>query len=77
MSNIIEEELVKTEVFLSIALNKRLYELKPSDYNIELPIKLKNDETKLKNCSQGVWKFNGKNRALLKKNKQLCKFIRL
>jgi hypothetical protein len=55
----LDEEQVRADCFLSIALDKEVYELTEADYNMKLPIKLLNENTKLTNCSPGVWKFTG------------------
>jgi hypothetical protein len=60
LSNIIEEELLKPETFLMLALKKRRFEVKPIDFTLDIPLKLHNDTTRLKSCSPGVWKFTGK-----------------
>jgi hypothetical protein len=52
-----DEELVNANNFLSIILNKQIFDLKESDYKLKLPLRLKNENTKLNSCTAGVWKF--------------------
>jgi hypothetical protein len=59
LSNLAEEEIVSVECVLSIILKKSVNELKELDFEIELPIKLRNLQSKLPNCSPGFWKFTG------------------
>ena len=59
MSNIIEEELLEPETFVLLALNKRRFEVEINDFDLKLPLELRNTMTKLKSCSPGVWRFTG------------------
>ena len=57
-SGIIEDEIISPESFLSIVLNKPVFSLTPNDYvGLKLPIRFLNSNTKLKECTSGVWRF--------------------
>ena len=67
LSGLIEEELVKKENFLSIVLDKSVFDLAENDFTLDMCVKLSSKDCKLKNCSPGVWKFTGKLCAIIKK----------
>ncbi|RNA18150.1 putative methyltransferase TARBP1 [Brachionus plicatilis] len=58
LSGLIEEELVKKENFLSIVLDKSVFDLTEQDNSLDVSISLKSPHSTLKNCSPGVWKFS-------------------
>ncbi|CAF0769437.1 unnamed protein product, partial [Brachionus calyciflorus] len=58
LSGLIEEELVSKENFLSIILEKPIYELTRADFELKFGLRLYNHDSKLKNCVPGVWKFS-------------------
>jgi hypothetical protein len=59
LSYLLDEEQVKADCFLSIVLDKQIFELTQADYELQLPIQLFNKTSKLTNCAPGVWKFTG------------------
>lgn len=54
-----EEEQIQIDTFLSIVLDKQLFEIQSFDYELDigLPIRLKNIDTKLMTFSSGQWQF--------------------
>jgi tRNA G18 (ribose-2'-O)-methylase SpoU len=56
-SGIIEDELVTADQFLSIVLNKSIFNLKQTDYELNWLIKLKNKNENLNQCTSGIWRF--------------------
>ena len=54
-----DDELIQVDSFLSIVLDKQLFEIQSFDYELDigLPIRLKNIDSKLITFSSGQWKF--------------------